>query len=116
MNSNALDKSSGRCAYYVRLALEAGGISTNPHPVSAKDYGSYLAKWGFKTASPNSYAPVKGDIGVIQPYSGGSTHGHIQMYNGKNWVSDFIQKVDFWPGGGYRTNQPSFQIYRWETN
>ena len=41
------------------------------------------------------------------------TYGHVQMYNGNIWISDFQQLSDFWPGGGYRTNQPSFVIYRW---
>ncbi len=113
LNSNALDRSSGRCAYYVRQALEAGGISTNPHPISAKDYGSYLLDWGFSIVSPINYSPIRGDIGVIQPYKGGSPHGHIQMYNGSIWISDFRQRVDFWPGGGYRKNMPNYTIYRW---
>jgi len=113
LNNNSLEKSSGRCAYFVRQALEAGGINTNPHPISAKDYGSYLIEWGFSTVSRTNYIPIKGDISVIQPYSGGSPHGHIQMYNGSIWLSDFKQKIDFWPGGGYRLKQPDYQIYRW---
>jgi len=95
LNDHALDKSSGRCAYYVRQALEAGGINTNPHPVSAKNYGSYLSNWGFSTVSPSNYTPAKGDIGVIQPYPGGGPHGHIQMYNGNIWISDFKAEIRF---------------------
>lgn len=48
---------------------------------------------------------------VIQSYTGGSVHGHIQMYNGEEWVSDFVQK-DFWPGSGYKKNQPQFNVFR----
>lgn len=102
----------GRCARAVRLAIEAGGINTEDHPISAKDYARYLTNWGFEQVSPKSYQAIPGDIRVIQPYPGGSPHGHIDMYNGSRWVSDFIEN-GFWPGLGYRTHQPSYTIFRW---
>jgi hypothetical protein len=113
LNNKALEQSSGYCAYFVREALEAGGTDTSSHPRSAKDYGSFLSEWGFVKVNSTDYSPVKGDIAVIQPYTGGNPNGHIQMYNGELWVSDFKQKVDFWPGGGYRKNKPPFEVYRW---
>ena len=102
----------GRCARAVRLALEAGGINTNPHPISAKDYEPYLKKWGFTKIPRSDYDPIKGDIRVFQNYPGGSKHGHIDMYNGKQWVSDYFEKNDF-PGNGYRLHN-TFSIFRWE--
>lgn len=72
----------GKCAKAVRLSLDADGIKTNPHPLSAKDYGSYLRKWGFMEIPTTDYIPRKGDIRVFQNYPGGTPHGHIDMFNG----------------------------------
>jgi uncharacterized Zn-binding protein involved in type VI secretion len=111
LSANAAPKSQGKCAKYVRQAMEAGGMDTTGRPVSAKDYGPFLDKKGFAKVSPENYVPQKGDVVVIQPYKGGSVHGHIAMYDGQQWVSDFKQK-DMWGGSGYRNNQPPHQIYR----
>jgi hypothetical protein len=48
----------------------------------------------------------------------GGPCGHIQMYNGTQWVSDFFQTRPFWPGKDYHnaTPQLKFQIYRWINN
>ena len=102
----------GKCAKAVRLSLEAGGIKTNPHPLSAKDYGSYLRKWGVTEIPTTDYTPIKGDIRVFQNYPSGSPHGHIDMYNGIKWVSDFIEQGDY-PGRGYRIHHTPFNIFRW---
>ncbi|MES2780088.1 MAG: FG-GAP-like repeat-containing protein [Bacteroidota bacterium] len=116
LNSQANGSSVGRCAKYVRLALVAGGLTTTGNPVDAKDYGPFLIDKGFYDADITSltdYTPMKGDIAVIQNFKGGSSSGHIQMYNGTQWVSDFKQTRPFWPGGSYAKNTPSFKIYRW---
>jgi hypothetical protein len=104
-----------KCAYFVRMALEAGGINTAIHPVPARLYGSYLKNWGFTQINTLNY--LKGDIAVIQGYPGGTAdengvpYGHIQMYNGTQWLSNFYQN-SFWPGPYYQKYQPAFQIYR----
>ena len=64
-----------------------------------------------KEVAQAGYTPKAGDVVVIQPYTGGRTHGHIAMYDGTSWVSDFVQN-DMWGGPGYRKNQPSKTIYR----
>lgn len=46
-----------------------------------------------------------------QMLKSGITYGHVQMYNGTQWISNYNQN-NFWPGGNYRTYQPSFEIYR----
>ncbi len=51
--------------------------------------------------------PMAGDIVVMQN-TGTHVHGHIQMYNGEGWVSDFVQS-DFWP---YSASRPTYQIFR----
>lgn len=35
------------------------------------------------------------------------------MWNGENWVSDFVQKT-LYPGSAYRKAKPNYKIYRWE--
>ncbi|MDB4582936.1 RHS repeat-associated core domain-containing protein [Draconibacterium sp.] len=107
----------GQCALYVRIAIGKGGINTNKHPVGAAQYGPYLEKWGFSSVNIINPQYLRGDIAVIQGYPGGTAgadgvpYGHMQMYNGSQWISDFKQD-NFWPGPGYRKNTPSFIIYR----
>lgn len=128
---NAQPASEGKCARYVREALEAGGADLRMHPVSAKDYGRTLLGLAFKecfywTGSVGlpvdglqcqivnqcyEYVPVKDDIIVIQPYTEDQPHGHIAIYTGTQWVSDFIQR-DMWAGPGFRKARPVFMIYR----
>jgi type VI secretion system secreted protein VgrG len=112
LNRRALHTSAHACAKYVRIALEGGGIDTKIHPGVANLYGPYLIRWGFKAVSDVSYVPIAGDIRVFQPYVGGNPAGHIDMYNGTQWVSDFKEK-NFWPGRGYQDNKASFKIFRW---
>lgn len=114
LRKHALKKSKAKCARYVREALEAGGGDTKGHPFHAKDWGPTLRRMGFHEITvddSDKYKPMKGDVVVIQPYQGGNKSGHIAAYDGKNWVSDFVQR-DFWSGGGYRKNKPDHAFYR----
>jgi len=93
------------CAKYVRLAIEAGGINTTGRPISAYKYKDFLPTIGFKaigkiTGKANQTNWTKnnarpGDIAVMEH----GVHGHICMYDGKNWISDFIQN-NMWVYGG----------------
>jgi Putative peptidoglycan binding domain len=79
---------------------------------SAQSYGPSLRTVGFVEYSgqpPGGYR--RGDVAVIQGFDG-HPHGHMQMYDGSSWISDFSQP-DFWPGSSYRSVQPSFSIYRY---
>lgn len=111
LDDNAGAVSSSRCALFVRNALGAGGVFMNPHPRDAKDYGSYLLAKGFVQLDTTRDTPQKGDIAVIQNYEGGSAAGHITMFDGTKWVSDFTQ-TDMWSGPGYRTKKPAYALYR----
>jgi type VI secretion system secreted protein VgrG len=111
LDDNAEDASTGKCARYVRLAIEAGGIHLNNHPIYAKNYGPTLEAANFVSVPVAGYTPEKGDVIVIQNYQGGHVAGHIAMYDGTQWVSDFKQR-DFWAGPGYRQKKPSYKIYR----
>jgi type VI secretion system secreted protein VgrG len=101
----------GKCATFIRQALEAGGLDTTGRPVSAKSYGPFLKGKGFRSIELEGYVPAKGDVVVIQPYTGGSVHGHIAMYDGSQWISDFKQR-DMWGGPGYRKHQPAYEVFR----
>lgn len=111
---NAEEKPLGLCAKYVRRAIEDGGglIMSRPNPMSAKNYDVYLLKNGFKDISASVDGCRAADIVVIQNYEGGSIHGHIALFSGDAWYSDFKQR-DFWGGSGYRKNQPKHAFYRW---
>ncbi|WP_426193671.1 hypothetical protein [Massilia sp. DWR3-1-1] len=53
----------------------------------------------------------KGDIAVMNPPENGGKAGHIQAWDGSNWVSGFVQRA-FWPGPAYRREEPDYEIYR----
>ncbi len=100
-------KSYGWCARCVRTFLEAGGINTDGRPGSAYQYwkNGFLEKKGFKLlavifgkANQNNWTTANalpGDIAVMEH----NVHGHICMYDGNNWVSDFRQN-NAWPYSG----------------
>ena len=87
---NASPKSTGYCARHIRLALKAGGINDSNHPAAATDYLHYLPSRGFARIHDRSQLQA-GDI-CVQPAGGSHMYGHICMFTGKVWVSDFIQK------------------------
>ena len=116
-NREAEDNSIRKCAKYVRQALEAGGVYIPNNPELAKDYGPHLEKAGFHRLSPRprpDYDAQKGDVVVIQSHPEVSRAGHIAIFNGKHWVSDFVQEHDktIWPGPGYRKFKPDYEVYR----
>lgn len=97
LSTNAEGKSVGRCAKYVRTAIEAGGLSTAGRPGSAYQYKKYLPTIGFKFIG-SIFGKAKqrewtnknakpGDIAVMDH----GKHGHICMWNGSKWISDFPQ-------------------------
>ena len=107
-------QSIGRCAMYVRKALNAGGFNTTGHPLLAANYGNLLKNRGWSVVSKDNYKPEIGDIIVINSFVGRHKQhpsGHIQMYNGTQWVSDFKQPT-LMPGEDYRISNPGYVIYR----
>lgn len=106
LESETGNQSKHQCAKYVRMALEAGGISTAGRPVNAKEYVHFLPSIGFKHIRLVKYdAPyatymkmaMPGDIAVMECPKGGP--GHICMYTGKQWISDFKQNRAWVYGG-----------------
>jgi hypothetical protein len=111
MDAHALSRSSHHCAMYCRLGLEAGGINTDDRPRSgdAGDYGPFLLRHGAQKVLQDSYVPQVGDVAVFDK-TAQHPHGHIEMYDGHHWVSDFMQH-SFSP---YQdaSSTPTFTIYR----
>lgn len=128
INSHVEPRSLGKCAAYVRRAVEAGGVKIKIPPprignsASACDYGPSFEAVGFKpvysyTGSGTTDTAIipgqkAGDVVVIQPIDG-HPHGHIALFNGTNWVSDFIQLRGFYPGQQYRNIKPAYILYRY---
>ncbi|MEJ5115676.1 hypothetical protein [Erwinia billingiae] len=128
LNSHVEHHSLGKCAEYVRKAVESGGVTVQiPSPrignsASACDYGPSLVAVGFKAvytytgSGPTDTAIISGqqagDVVVIQPIVG-HPHGHIALFNGRNWVSDFLQLNGFYPGKLYRNIKPAYILYRY---
>jgi type VI secretion system secreted protein VgrG len=112
--SGATSQSRGRCATAIRSALEAAGFNVTQRPGSAKDYGPFLRSLGFVklyVIANQPYIPKRGDIVVIQSPSAAQPHGHVAMFTGTDWVSDFVQR-DIWSGPAYRNSKPPYAIYR----
>jgi len=105
-------QSTGTCARHVREAIEAGGVKLVRH-LSAKDYGSSLKAVGFHVVdSGKHYVHRAGDVGIVQPIEG-HPHGHMAMFDGKLWISDFVQYHGLYPGKSYRKEKPPYTIYRY---
>ena len=112
----------GKCSPFVPNAINAGfGFDKIPTDQAGGKYGPILKAAGFQKLNINldEFNPKKGDIAVMDGYPGGKSnkqgipYGHIQMYNGNFWRSDFHQTRPFWPGAKYETYKPALQIYRW---
>ncbi len=110
--AKAQDNAEDSHARAIRLSLKAGGLDTKGYPSHSKDYGPFLIKLGFSLISPTNYIPRRGDIRVFQPYPGGDPVGHIDVYEGNQWVSDF-KEDNFWPSAKYKKYHPAYQIFRW---
>jgi hypothetical protein len=106
--SHALPKSESWCAKYVANALEAGGFKfTRQSAAYMYHTNGILRKMGYsEIGKQNSYK--KGDITVTER-NGSYPYGHIAMWSGSNWISDFVQKSEF----VYGRNQPPVHYYRY---
>lgn len=106
---------NGHCGTAIRKAIGAGGL-TIPLTPSAQDFGPPLIKAGFTKVDiggTQPYTPKRGDV-VIYPAWGKHTDGHIQMYDGKQWVSDFRQHGGdgLIPGNDPGWKKQPYTVYR----
>jgi hypothetical protein len=110
------DPKKHHCAKATRLAVEAGGV-TLAQTLNAKDYGASLLKAGFSSLGQMRGGYLPGDV-VINSYHGdrpgeGSTDGHMAMFSGKIWISDWRQHYDVYPGPGYKRHKIRYVVYRY---
>ena len=135
-NAKVNGHATGNCAQAVRKALAAGGISITPPPprqgnnrASAADYGPSLIAAGAKLVAseegrdvtglpagfpPTNYDKKIGDI-VIFPAFAGHTDGHMAMWDGSNWISDFKQDTPWPNNSSAKAYGPSYKIYRFQS-
>ena len=90
-------RSKRRCAHYVTNALQANGFKFN-RPRYAYQYhtNGTLTKLGFNMvySGLGKYDAKVGDICVVNKFNtpDGNEHYHVAIYDGKNWISDFVQQ------------------------
>lgn len=89
VDTHCLSRSHNCCAWYVMKAIIAGGEPCVILPAWAYVY--YLPFIGFEELSDTNYKHEVGDI-VVFPAVKGHKYGHIAMWDGTQWVSDFKQK------------------------
>ena len=106
VGEHAAPKSRTCCAWYVMRALHSGNCYIYILP--AYGYSWLLPKYGFEKISKDNYKPQKGDI-IVFPAIGKHIWGHIQMWDGQQWVSDFKQRSMI-PAKAYV--QTDWKIYR----
>jgi hypothetical protein len=109
ITQNALEKSSGYCAKFVRKGLQEAGYDLKTQEFAYQYGNGALVDAGFTNIDPNA-APQKGDI-MVMPAQGKHSAGHIQMYNGEQWVSDFKQKSRN-PWGDIADENLQYKLYR----
>ena len=109
ISRHAGTKSKCSCAGYVMRGMWRGGCPIGLLPAYA--YSKTLPQMGFQEISTKDYRPRKGDISVI-PQNDKHVFGHIAIYNGKHWVSDFTQN-NLLPSKAYRKNG-QYQVFRAE--
>jgi hypothetical protein len=110
LDAHAGAKSLGKCAKFVRQAIEAGGIRVRLTITGdAQDYGPSLVAAGFSVKSAGG-APAKGDVAII-PAVKGHPAGHMCMYDGHRWVSDYKQTKGVYPAPEYRKEKPAVTFY-----
>ena len=107
--SHAKPKSVHLCAGYVARALHAGGFHFK-NQGAAYQYRTkgILKSIGYREISkPKSFK--KGDITITERNSY-HKYGHMAMYSGKQWISDFKQKSEFVYN---KKTQPPVHYYRY---
>ncbi|MDE8731202.1 hypothetical protein PZH39_16025, partial [Desulfovibrio desulfuricans] len=76
--------------------------------VSASGYGPILRHAGFLTVAPGEKLQ-KGDVVVFQPVKG-PPDGHVAMFDGKQWISDYKQD-SIYAASAYKNGAP-YVVYR----
>lgn len=113
LTEHAERKSMHCCAWYTMRALQAGGCPAIILP--AQWYDGFMPLVQFEEVSKEHYHAEAGDVVVFERPSGRSWKkisqwwGHVAMYNGKRWISDFKQRSM----SPYSSKVP-YKIYRYK--
>ena len=126
---NRKEKSKGKCAEHVRMGLVEGDLKGKIKKMfggrlgHAYEYLTNLPKLGFNAVfrgtSLKGFTPMKGDVAVFdrktygqdKPNEGGWVYGHVCVWTGSNWVSDFIQ-ASVYPHSRYSAKGLPFTVFR----
>jgi hypothetical protein len=122
------DKISHRiCATYVKNALRAGGLEY--WKCNARFCGAGLEAQGFIAIADDrtdTGVYLRGDVVVIDGFSSlevpraiGKGYGHIAIYDGHFWYSDYEQhpkegRNPVYPGDPYQKGEARYKIYRYK--
>ena len=109
VTKHAETKSRTWCAWSVMRALHAGGCPAYLLP--AYGYEWLLPRMDFVEVSRTNYVPQKGDL-IVFPAIGKHIWGHIQMWDGKQWVSDFRQ-MNMIPAKAYYKTKWKIFRHKW---
>lgn len=110
LNSHAHRESKRKCARYVANAIDAGGLT-----VDRKDafmLGESLIKIGFIALDASPAEAMPGDVVVFDRIPLSHPFGHTAMYDGTQWVSDFVQP-HFYVSDAYRRYN-KYKFYRYQ--
>jgi hypothetical protein len=123
MNAQAKAQSTANCGHYVRMGLAAAGVELGGYGTPGGGFRPLLTSKGASVVasapggsgnSPENYQPQPGDVAVFEP-TGAHISGHIEVWNGSKWVSDFTQNA-YTPytnqGVTSRATTPPSTIYR----
>ena len=119
--NEANNDSTNASAYYVRQAFErafkkvTGRTFHMQQAPAAKDYGPGLIKAGFRVIKIKNYSELKvGDV-VLYLETKRSHWGHISVWNGEIWVSDYRQE-SIHPDSSFENATPTFYRYHGDSN
>ncbi len=113
LTDHGRNKSIHCCAWYTMRALQAGGCPAIILP--AQWYKYFMPLVQFEEVASEGYSPQAGDVVVFERPKSRSWKkisgwwGHVAMYNGEQWVSDFKQKRM----SPYRQQVP-YRLYRYK--
>jgi hypothetical protein len=105
LDSHAGATDNGKCLTSIQLALEAGGLPLLKCPATNGSSSNWAGQCspalhadGFTSLGSSDSSPQAGDVVVIT-HTTGNQIGHIAMYDGSSWVSDFVQSNSEQPPG-----------------
>lgn len=100
-------KSLGKCGAYVYNALRDAGYKGFAKPESIGGARTYSAADAVNTIGNEGFTHIEdngvyhpGDVMIYGRRGVNIPHGHIQIFDGRNWISDFVQRSKV-PGTKY---------------